>query len=420
VALTEKRVDKLLRRGTPGKYSDKGSSDFVRGLYLVVASKTAAHYELRYQVNHVKRWMGLGSAFELTLKQARERAKQARLKLIDKIDPVAVRQNERAAAKTAAAKRLTFREAAEGYFETHQSQWTSAKHTALFLATLERWAYPHLGATDVAGITKDQILRLLEQRVDGSTFWNERTTTADRVRTRIKQILDWCNARGFRDGDNPADWQLLRHALPAPRKVSPIQNLPSMPYRDVPALMAELRKHEGVAVKALMFTILTAARVGEVIGATWDEIDFESATWTVPATRMKARRPHRVPLSPEAITLLRGLPTENDNPFLFIGRFEGRSISEIAQRQTLWRMGHKVAVHGFRSSFREWAAEQTRFPRELAELSLAHRVKSAAEAAYQRGDLLEKRRPLMAAWAKYVTAPPVVQAAKVVPIGAPR
>ena len=421
--LTVKTVDKLLRAGHKGKHLDRGTNESQRGLYLVVAGKRAAHWELRYQRdNGPTRYMGLGSAFAFDLGEARERARRERQKLADGVDPLTIRRAERAAAKAADAKRLTFREAAERFYATHESQWTSDQHKALFLSSLERWAYPFIGATDVAQISTDQILKILEQPVDGSTFWNLRTVTADRTRNRIRQVLDWAKARKLRDGDNAADWEMLKHSLPAPRKVAPIKNQPSMPYSAVPGLMDALASHEGVGVKALQFTILTAARVGEVMGARWAEVDLAAATWTIPAERMKARRVHRVPLAPEAIALLRSLPTEDGNPFVFVGRFQGAGISAMAQRRVLWRLGHKMSVHGFRSSFREWAAERTRFPRELAEMSLAHKARGEVEAAYQRGDLLEQRRPLMGAWAKYVTSPPVTvsNSADVVAIGSPR
>ena len=403
MGLSVKRVEKLLRAGVPGRHTDGD----VKGLMLCVESKTSAHWLLRWQRDGRVRHMGLGSARDLPLAAAREKAREQRERIARDIDPLALKRSERAARMAAEAKQVTFKQAAERYHEAHEKGWTSTTYADEFLASLERWAYRHIGSLDVAAIDKDAILRVLEQQTcDGGTFWHKRVVTADRVRNRIERVIDFAKVRGWRTPDNPARWRgYLEEALPAPRKVAPVKHLRALPYEDVPAVVAALTADETVNGKALRFIILTAARLGEALGARDDEIDLEAAEWVIPGLRMKGRREHRVPLSPQAVELLKGLYREENNPYLFVGRTPGTPTANNTVLQALRRTGCHATVHGFRSSFSTWASERTDFPGIIVELSLAHRVGSAVENAYRRGDVIVKRRKLMEAWGKYCCTP---------------
>jgi integrase len=421
MGLTVKRVARLRRRGEAGQYTD-GGTEGVRGLRLIVVNRHAAHYELRYQLNHRSRQMGLGSAADLTLAAARERAKAARLLLLDKVDPLEIRRAEQATKLAATASKLTFKEAAQAYIAAHQKEWKSAEHGRQWLSSLAAYVYPLIGTFDVAQIGKPAILKVLKQPVAAALgkpageFWTVRGVTADRTRNRIELVLNYavaCDARP--PGFNPAAWSGLKELLSAPSKKK-VAHLAAVPYTEIPALIASLRGREGVGAKALLFTILTAARVGEVLGATWDEIDFATNTWTIPATRMKADREHKVPLSPQVIELLNDLPREHGNPHVFIGP-RAATLSNDALMATLRRVGRTETTHGFRSSFSDWANETTRHPRLAIELSLAHKVGNEVEQAYRRGDMIAKRAKLMADWAAFCMNP-VATGATVTPLRA--
>jgi integrase len=420
MTLTVKKVEKLLRAGVPTKVTDGD----IRGLMLVIEGKSSAAWLLRYQRNHAVRHMGLGSARDLSLAAARDLARRARERLASGIDPLELRKSERAAAAAAAAKRLTFKQASERFFVAHEAGWSNDRHRDEFASSLARWAFPLIGSMDVGDIDKDAVLRVLEQKhpkLKGGTFWTARAITADRTRNRIERILDWAEARGFRPAGtpNPARWKgFLDHLLPKPRKVAPLQNLRALPYVEVPRLMSVLAADETVAALAVRFVILTACRIGEALRATWGEIDLKKAEWVVPATRMKARREHRVPLSPQALALLEQLPREEANKFLFIGSKTGRAITEMTITRVL-RRHCDATMHGFRSSFSDWAHERSGFSNHAIELSLAHSVGTAVEKAYRRTTILEQRRRLMDAWGKFCTSPPAAKKADVVPIRKP-
>jgi integrase len=414
--LTAKKVAKLKGEG---RYKD----GLMPGLYLQVSEAGTKSWLFRYELNgSPERWMGLGSALVFSLAEARQRARLARQQLADGFDPLAQKRAARAAAAAAAAKVLTFKQAATAYIEAHQAKWRSAKHGQQWLSSLQRFVYPVIGALDVAAVDVPAVLRVLEQKVPESLgnpagpLWTARSVTADRVRNRIELILSWAAGRGYRDGDNPAAWARLKHILPVPAKVARVVHHAAVPYAEVPALMAELRGREGVAAKALAFLILTVGRVGEVLGATWDEIDFDAATWTVPATRMKSGREHKVPLSPAARELLRSLYCEDGNPHLFIGP-RRETLSPAALAGALHRLGRTETVHGMRSAFSDWAHERTSHANHTIELSLAHSVGGAVERAYRRGEMFEKRRKLMEAWSTYCTKPPVLETDNVVTMG---
>jgi integrase len=416
MSLSVKKVAKLVRAGKPGRWLDSGATG-VRGLYLVVANKRAASYQLRYELAGRGHWMGLGSTRDLDLSQARERAKLHRQKLLDKIDPLEDRRAERAARAAANVRLLTFKEAALAYLEDHREAWRSRKHEFDWARSLVRYVYPVIGALDVRQIGRPEVLRVLEQKVEGKDgtagkFWHSRTVTADRVRSRIELVLSFAAARGHRSSSepNPAAWTELKHILPSPSKTKRVAHLAAIPFAEVPAVMTKLAaRHESIAAKALQFAILTATRTSEVLGSTSFEVDFDTATWTIPGPRMKGGKEHRVPLPSQAVALLRSLYTEDGNPYLFIGGTQPR-LSAGAMGRILKGIGRAETVHGTRSSFSDWAHEQSAFDNITIEQCLAHSVGSAVEKAYRRGTQFEKRRRLMQAWADFVTTPPAKQA----------
>lgn len=411
--LTAKKVAKLLRAGEEGRHFDGA------GLYLIINGRHVGHWERRYELGGRSHWMGLGRVHAFTLAEARERNRRVSQQLADGIDPLAAKRAAKAALLATAATRLTFREAAEKFVAQRDAGWSSAQHAAEYISSLRRFAFPHLGNLDVAEIGVPHVLAVLEQRVAAAknlptgTFWEARTVTADRVRNRVEAVLDFCSARGHRPkGPNPAGWSgNLEHVLPAPSKVKRKTPHAAVPYGEIPALMAQLATRTGVAVKALQFLIMAASRAGEVVGATWGgEINLADAVWTIPAERMKARRPHTVPLAPEAVALLESLPREDGNPFVFIGTRPGTAIGPDSMTHTLRRCGHDATVHGMRSSFSTWAHEQTGHSNHVIEMALAHTVGNEVERAYRRSDLVGKRRQLMEAWARFCTSPPAAGA----------
>jgi integrase len=416
MALTVKRVEKLISAGVPGKHTDgKGG---VKGLMLCIEGKTSAHWLLRWQRDGRVRHMGLGSADpnELPLAAARERAIHYRQQIARGMDPLELKRKDRERQQQAEAKRLTFKEASERCHEALAAGWSNTRHADEFLSSLRRWVYPHIGSLDIAAVGKDEVLRVLEQKLPskmgqgGGTFWTGRSQTADRTRSRIERVLDWAEARGFRPAGtpNPARWKgFLDQLLAKPRRIAPVKNMSAVPYDQLPAVMKLLTAGETVGAQALRFIVLTASRMNEVLGARWDEIDLRAAQWTIPASRMKSRREHCVPLSPQAMELLRSLYREQDNPHLFVSpKTPGMSIAEATVTAALRNAGRKETVHGMRASFKTWSEERTNFPNIIAELSLAHSVGTAVEQAYRRTDLAIKRRKLMEAWAKYCCTPP--------------
>lgn len=385
------------RLKNPGLYGDGG------GLWLRVTPAGTKHWVFRFMLDGTAKAMGLGPLHTVNLAEARERARRARLLLLDKIDPLAERQAKQAAERAAEAKRVTFREAADAYMAGHRAGWKNAKHAEQWSSTLESYAYPVVGDLHVAAIDTALVLKILEP------IWAVKTETASRVRGRIEAVLDWARARHLREGENPARWRgHLDKLLPAKTRIRKVRHQPAMPFVDVPAFMAELRGNETISARALEFTILTAARTGETIGARWSEIDFAAKLWIAPGERTKSGREHRVPLCDRALAILSAVPREGDGAgYVFPGARRNRPLSNMAMLELLrgLRKDSGFTVHGFRSSFRDWAAERTNYPREIAEAALAHVVGDKVEAAYRRGDALEKRRRLMAAWAGYCGNP---------------
>jgi integrase len=396
--LTAKRVDHLHK---PGRHPDGD------GLYLQITPTGVKSWVLRYERAGRERMLGLGTLHDFSLTEARERARRARQLLADGVDPIDAKRAQRI------VPTLTFRQAVEAYNALHEQKWTSRRPQ--FLSSLRQHAFPILGDLPLAVIDTPAVLRVLEP------IWTSKTETANRVRQRIEAVIDWATVSGHRPkGDNPARWKgHLAMILPAPGAIAKVQHHAALPWGEVAAFMAELRSREGVPARALEFAILTAARTNEVIGVRWPEIDFGAATWTIPAQRMKMDKEHRVPLSEPAIALLRGLYTEAHNDHVFIGHQAGRGLGDRVLAEVLVRMGRTdITVHGFRSTFRDWAAESTHHPNHVVEMALAHKISSAVEAAYRRGDLFEKRRVLMEDWAQFCARPAlgaVVPMRRVVP-----
>jgi integrase len=377
------KVNALKRRGL---YGDGG------GLYLAVAKGGSKAWVFRFKKNGKARHLGLGGySTENSLHRARERASAARLLLLDGVDPIAAKHAKKQTRDLEAAKAITFKQCAEGYISAHRAGWRNAKHAAQWESSLASYAYPLLTNLPVGSIDTTLVLKVLEP------IWAKKTETASRLRGRIESILDWARVRGYRSGENPARWRgHLDKLLPRRSKLQKIEHLPALPWPEIGSFMSELRAYESFAARALEFLILTAARSGEVMGLRWPEIDLAQRLWVVPASRMKANREHRVPLCPRAVAILDSLPRDGETVF---------PIYDESLRQVLQRLGRKESVHGFRSCFRDWCRERTSFPREIAELCLAHTNRDRTEAAYARGDAIERRRQLMEAWAAFCATP---------------
>ena len=390
--LTALKTDKVK---ASGYYGDGG------GLFLQVSRYGTKSWVFRFKANGRLREMGLGSLDTYSLAEARERARNCRKLRDDGKDPIEERKVARLAVELEATKAMTFEQCAERHIAAHRAGWRNGKHRDQWSSTLETYVNPIIGALSVQAIDTTLVMKAVEP------IWNEKPETASRVRGRIEAILDWATARGFRAGENPARWRgHLDKLLPKKTKVRRIEHHAALPYREIAAFVAELRPQEGIAARALEFAILTAARTGEVIGALWGELDLADRLWTIPAERMKADKEHRVPLSDAAIAILEDLQRVRQGDYVFPGGRAGRPISNMAMTMTLRRMGRgELTVHGFRSSFRDWAAERTGFPAEVAEMALAHAVSDKVEAAYRRGDLFQKRRQLTDAWARYCATP---------------
>lgn len=385
---------KVARLNEPGRYADGG------GLYLQVSQWNTKSWLFRYMLNGRARQMGLGSVSTFTLKEARERARAARQLLADGIDPLEARRKALAAERIEAARAITFQEAAQRYIKAHRAGWKNVKHANQWTATLFTYAYPVIGSLPVSAVDTGLVLKVLEP------IWTSKPETASRVRGRIESVLDWAAVRGYRSGDNPARWRgHLDKLLPPKAKVAKVRHQPAMPYAELPAFMAELRENASISAKALEFTILTAVRTGEAIYSRWSEIDLDGRLWIIPAERTKSGREHRVPLCDRALEILRSLPQEKGCEFVFPNA-NGTALSNMAMLELLRGKRPGLTVHGFRSTFRDWAAEMTNFSREIAEAALGHVLGNKVEAAYQRGDLLDKRRRLMAAWESYCAKPP--------------
>jgi integrase len=390
--------------GRKGMYHDGG------GLYLQVSAGGAKSWIYRFTLDGRAREMGLGPVHAIPLAEARKRAAECRRMRVDRIDPIEARSEHRGWKKLEAAKAITFDACAAAYIAAHEASWRNAKHRDQWRNTLTSYAGPVFGSLPVQSIDVGLVMQALEP------IWHTKPETASRLRGRIEAVLDWATARSYRNGENPARWRgHLDKLLPARSKVHKVTHHPALPYNEMADFAAGLRNQEGVAARALEFLILTAARTGEVINAPWDEVDLDGKLWVVAAARMKAGREHRVPLSVAAMGVLEQMKEIRESEFVFAGGKRDNPLSNMAMLAVLKRMGRgDLTTHGFRSTFRDWAAECTNFPREVVEMALAHTIESKVEAAYRRGDLFQKRRQLMEAWARFCVT--VRSRAEVVPI----
>lgn len=402
--LSALQVSKLTK---PGLYGDGG------GLTLQITATGAKSWLLRYMVAGKPFGMGLGPTHTVSLAEARQKALEARKLLIDGINPLAAKKQSKIAAALADAKMMSFDQCAEAYILAHKAGWKNAKHGDQWTNTLNTYASPVFGHLPVAEIDTGLVVKCL------APIWESKTETASRVRGRIESVLGWATTSGYRTGENPARWKgHLENLLATISKSSRTKNHPSLPWQHIGVFMSALRVREGVSARAVEFAILTACRSGEVRGAQWAEFDTAGKLWTIPAERMKAKREHQVPLSDAALALLESLPKEKDVEVVFAGT-KGQPLSDMSLTAVIRRMngdekpiwadanGDSITVHGFRSSFRMWAAETTNYPREVAEHALAHQLPDAVERAYQRGSQFAKRAALMAEWAVYCSTVPI-------------
>ncbi len=385
-----------------GMYHDGG------GLYLQVRAAGAKSWIYRFMLDGRPREMGLGPVTAISLAEARKRAAECRRLRHDGADPIEARRAHRDQRKLEAAKAMTFDTCAAAYIEAHKASWRNGKHREQWRNTLNSYASPVFGSLPVQAVDLALVMKALEP------IWKTKPETASRLRGRIEAVLDWATVRGYRKGDNPARWRgHLDKLLPARAKIQKVVHHPALPYSEIADFMVSLRSQEGIAARALEFLILTAARTGEIIGAQWDEVDLKAKIWVVPGARMKAGREHRVPLSGPALAIIKKMNEIRESDFVFPGGKKGKPLSNMAMLAVLKRMGRDdLTAPGFRSTFRDWAAERTNFPHEVVEMALAHTIENKVEAAYRRGDLFQKRRQLMEAWARFIAG----ERAEVVPI----
>jgi integrase len=379
------------------------------GLYLQVTERKDGKgvnrsWVFRYRRAGKLRDMGLGPFPTVGLSDARERARQARLQLLDGVDPLQAKQEAKIATAVAAAKAKTFMEVAADYIEANKPGWKNAKHASQWESTLRTYVYPTIGSLPVAAVTDVHVMDILRP------IWTSKTETASRVRGRIEKVLDRAKVLKLRTGENPARWVgHLDQLLPKKSQVAPVENHPAMAYAELPAFMERLRARNSISARALEFTIMTAARTNDTIGARWSEADMQEKTWTVPAGRLKGkrgarRRDHTVPLSDRALDILKEMRTGSTqaSDFIFPGDNAGEGLSNMAMLELLRGMvGEGLTVHGLRSSFKDWCSEQTAYPNEMSEMALAHTVSDKVEAAYRRGDMRDRRRRMMEDWAQH-------------------
>lgn len=408
----------------PGYYADG------LGLYLQVGASGSKSWLFRYMRARKAREMGLGSASKVSLAQARQKAADARNLIAMGVDPLEARKAAKAGQALEEARLITFGKCASAYINTHKADWKNAKHAEQWTNTIETYCGPLFGSLPVQSVDTGLVHKALD------AIWTEKPETASRLRGRIEKVIDWATVSGYRTGENPARWRgHMDKLLPALKKKQRVRHHPALPYDDTGAFVQSLHKQDGIAALALEFTILTAARTGEVIHATRDEFDFDAAVWIVPAKRTKTGREHRVPLAPRVLGIIR-MMAAGKGDYVFPGREAGDPLSSMAMLELIKRMheqatsegakgwidpkcdDERITVHGFRSSFRDWAAERTNFPQEVCKMALAHTVGDEVEEAYRRGDLFEKRRRLMLNWARFCERPRIK--GNVVPMRAKR
>ena len=390
------------KKQTPGHYGDGG------GLWLQISKFKSKNWVFRYTLHGTRREMGLGPTHTVSLAEARQKAKECRLTLLDGKDPIEVRETTTLAEALRRAKMMTFDQCAAAYIEAHRSSWKNVKHISQWENTIQAYASPVIGKLPVTSVDTDLVVKIL------NPIWQTKTETATRLRGRIESVLDWATTSKFRQGDNPARWRgHLENLLSSPNKIAKVKHHPALPWQELGKFMVDLREREGVAARAVELAILTATRSGEVRNATWAE--FDAGLWVIPAARMKMGREHRIPLPTAAVELLGKMPRLGD--LVFPGTKKDKPLSDMSLTAVLRRMKrNEITVHGFRSSFRDWCSESVAnsFPREVCEHALAHSLPDKIEAAYRRGDLIEKRALLMQAWADYcATIQPVAKVTQI-------
>lgn len=379
------------RLTTPGRHATGN----VAGLLLVVKESGAKSWILRTVIAGKRRNIGLGGYPEISLAQAREKARNIKDQIEQGIDPVEQKRATRRALAKQQTEKMTFSKAAQLCHEKKSSEFSNEKHKKDWIRSIETYANPVIGDMPIDEIELPHILKIFEP------IWQERTETATRLRQRVETVLTWATVAGHRTGDNPARWKgHLEAILPKPTKIKKTSHFKALPWQEIGAFMQELRNRDGMGARALEFIVLTAKRSGEVRLATWEEIDFENKAWSIPGERMKNGKPHTVPLTDDAIKLLKALPRFEGSPYVFPAA-RGGPLSDMTISAVCKRMKVDAVPHGFRSTFRDWAAENTSFPREVCEQALAHTIENKVEAAYRRGDLFEKRRRLKDAWASF-------------------
>ena len=395
-ALTVKGVDRIVKEAKLGLTADGD------GLYLRVTKAANAGWIYRYKIAGRSRDMGLGVYPDVSLSEAREQASLARKLKQTGVDPIdarkATEEQQKAERNQSRARATTFREVASDYIEGHRPGWKNAKHASQWVNTLATYAHPVIGDLTPAEVTTNHMIKILKE------VWVSKPETASRVRNRIELVLDAAKARGLRDGDNPARWRgHLDKLFPKRTQVRPVRHHPALPWTNAPSFLKEVRASSGRSYRAIEMTIMTACRTSEVLNATWGEIDMENRVWTIPGERMKARKEHRVPICDQLNVLLTNLPRQNDSDYLFPGQRAGRPLSNMAMSMALREMGYDaITMHGFRSTFRDWAGECTSHPSDVCEQALAHTLRNQVEAAYRRGDLFIKRKLLMQDWSDYL------------------
>lgn len=368
----------------------------VPGLQLQILGASRV-WVLRFVLHDKRRRMGLGSYPAVSLAEAREQARLARSQIRAGIDPIEQRSSARETVVAAAAKSLTFAQAAEKFIAAHEDGWSNAKHRLQWVSTLGTYANPVIGQLPVAAIEQRHILQILDP------IWRTKTETASRLRGRIEQVLNWAKVQGLREGPNPARWRdHLDLLLPAPEKVSPVKHLAAVPLSEARQVWQSIRDSGGMGALALQLQILTAGRSGEARGARWSELDLANAVWVIPKERMKAKREHRIPLPRQAVELLQQQPRIDDSDLVFPSS-RNTPLSDMTLTAVMRRLKRSEVPHGWRSTFRDWVGDCTEYPSELAEIALAHAVGSKVEQAYRRGDMLEKRRSMMQEWADFLT-----------------
>ena len=374
----------------PGLHSDGG------GLYLKVTKTGTKSWIFRWRKQGKLRDMGLGSLNDVTLKTARQKAADARTTVAEGLDPIIAREQELAKRRAKEDQAVTFSDCANSYIEVHSPSWQNSKHRQQWSNTLATYANPIIGDLKVCDVSQQDILNILQP------IWTTKTETATRVRQRLEKVIDYAITSGARTGENPARWRgHLEHLLPTPTKVRKVRHHPALPYKDIPDFISRLSRESGTGYSALLFTVLTATRTSETIGATWAEFDIKDRVWVIPSDRMKARLEHRVPLSGVVLSILEDQQGHHKK-WVFPSTIRDKHLSNAGMSSVLRRIDYNnITVHGFRSSFRDWAAEQTSHPFEVCEMALAHTIRNASEAAYRRGDLFEKRAVLMKDWSSF-------------------